>query len=102
MKTFILMTKLSPEVARQVQDRARLGRAWLEEVKKKCPEVKFVAHYALLGDFDFLDIYEAPDEETAAKVSMIVSGTAAFQVESWSAIPEERLQTLADEVHSNE
>ena len=48
-----------------------------------------------------MDIYEAPDEETAAKVSMIVSGTAAFQVESWSAIPEERLQALADEVHTD-
>ena len=30
MKTFILMTKLSPEVARLVRDRAELGRAWLE------------------------------------------------------------------------
>ena len=67
MKTFILMTKLSPEVEKQVKDRAQLGRAWLEQVKEKCPEVKFVAHYALLGPYDFLDIYEAPDEETVAQ-----------------------------------
>ena len=86
MQTFILMTKLSPEVAKQMKDRAKLGRAWLDQVKQKCPEVKFVAHYALLGPFDFLDIYEAPDAETAAKVSMISLSNGALQAESWTAI----------------
>ena len=98
MKTFILMTKLSPEVARQVKDRAKLGRAWLDEVKQKCPEVKFIAHYALLGDYDFLDIYEAPDEETAAKVSLISLSNGAFASESWTAIPYKRFLELTEEV----
>ena len=61
MATYILLTKLSPEVAKQMKDRAQIGRAWLEQVKTKCPEVKFVSHYALLGDYDFLDIFEAPN-----------------------------------------
>jgi len=98
MKTFILMTKLSPEVCQQVKDRARLGRAWIEQVKEKCPEVKFISHYALLGDFDFMDIYEAPDEETAAKVSMISLYNGAFQAESWTAIPYRRFLELAEEI----
>lgn len=71
MKTFILMTKLSPEESKQLKDRAKIGREWLDQVKEKCPEVKFISHYALLGKYDFLDIYEAPDEEVASKVSMI-------------------------------
>ncbi|MDZ7290367.1 MAG: GYD domain-containing protein [candidate division KSB1 bacterium] len=96
MQTFILMTKLSPEMAKQVKDRAQLGRAWLEQVKQKCPEVKFVAHYALLGPYDFLDIYEAPDAETAAKVSMISLSNGAFQAESWTAIPYKRFVELAE------
>jgi uncharacterized protein with GYD domain len=96
MQTFILMTKLSPEVAKQMKDRAKLGRAWLDQVKKKCPEVKFVAHYALLGPFDFLDIYEAPDAETAAKVSMISLSNGALQAESWTAIPYKRFVELAE------
>lgn len=98
MKTFILMTKLSPEVARQVKDRAKLGRAWLEQVKQKCPEVRFVAHYALLGGYDFLDIYEAPDEETAAKVSLISLSNGAFSAESWTAIPYKRFLQLTEEI----
>ncbi len=87
MQTYILMTKLSPEVSKQLKNRAEVGRAWLEHVKKKCPEVKFIAHYALLGKYDFMDIYEAPDAETAAKVSMISLSNGAFQAESWTAIP---------------
>lgn len=98
MKTFILMTKLSPEVAKQVKDRAKLGRAWLEQVKQKCPEVRFVAHYALLGGYDFLDIYEAPDEEAAAKVSLISLSNGALSAESWTAIPYKRFLQLTEEI----
>jgi|SRR3989304_2210342 len=98
MKTFVLLTKLSPETSKQVKDRAKLGRAWLEEVKQKCPEVKFIAHYALLGHYDFLDIYEAPDEETAAKVSMISLSKGAFQSESLIAIPYKRFLELTEEI----
>lgn len=96
MQTFILMTKLSTEVAKRMKDRAKLGRAWLDQVKQKCPEVKFIAHYALLGPFDFLDIYEAPDAETAAKVSMISLSNGALQAESWTAIPYKRFVELAE------
>ncbi|MFQ5584134.1 MAG: GYD domain-containing protein [Calditrichia bacterium] len=98
MQTYILMTKLSPEVSRQMRDRARIGRAWLEQVKKKCPEVKFIAHYALLGSYDFMDIYEAPDEEVAAKVSMISMSNGALQAESWTAIPYKRFLELTEEI----
>ncbi len=98
MQTYILMTKLSPELTRRVKDREDLGRRWLDEVKAKCPEVKFITHYALLGPFDFLDIYEAPDEETAAKVSMISLSNGAFQAESWVAIPYKRFVELSETI----
>lgn len=98
MKTFILLTKLSAETSKMVKDRAKLGRAWLEQVKEKCPEVKFISHYALLGPYDFLDIYEAPDEETAAKVSMISLSNGAFQSQSLAAIPYKKFLELTDEL----
>ena len=98
MQTYVLMTKLAPEMSQQVKDQAKLGRLWLEQVKEKCPDVNFVAHYALLGPYDFLDIYEAPDEETAAKVSLISFQSGAFQAESWVAIPYKRFVELAGEI----
>jgi len=98
MKTFVLMTKLSSDVAAKMRDRDRIGSAWLDEVHKKCPEVKFLAHYGLLGTYDFMDIYEAPDEEVAAKVSMISRANGAVLAESWTAIPYKRVVELAEEI----
>lgn len=87
MATYILATKLSTELTKDVRKRAEIGRKWLEKVKKNCPEVKFTAHYALLGPYDFLDIYEAPSAESAARVSMISLSGGAISAESWTAIP---------------
>jgi len=98
MATFMLMTKLSPDVTSKMKDRASIGRAWLDTVKQKCPEVKFLAHYGLLGPFDFVDIYEAPDAETAAKVSMISLAHGALQAESWMAIPYKKIVELAEDI----
>jgi len=96
MKTFVMVTKLAPEhiqpvdVAHVMKDRACGGTAWQNEIKDRCPEVRFLAHYALLGTYDFMDIYEAPSEEIAARVSIITRSKGAFQVESWVAIPAAR------------
>lgn len=98
MATYILLTKLSPEVAKQMKDRAQIGRAWLDQVKSKCPEVKFISHYALLGDYDFLDIFEAPDENSAAKVSMIGLQNGAFEAKSLTAIPYKKFLELTEEI----
>ena len=87
MPTYVLLTKLSPDLSLQMKERAELGRTWLDQVKKTCPEVRFISHYALLGQFDFLDIYEAPNDRTAAKVSIISQANGAFQAQSLPAIP---------------
>ncbi len=105
MRTYVLMSKFALqgpsmiEVASRMKSGPKARRAWKEKVKRQCPEVRFLSSYALLGGWDFMDIYEAPDEETAARVSLIVSGTAAFHVESWAAIAEDRIQEIASELH---
>jgi uncharacterized protein with GYD domain len=87
MGTYVLLTKLSPQSLGEPRKRENIGRKWFEAVKKKCPEVKWISHYALLGPFDFMDIYEAPSDEVAAKVSMITMSKGAVKAESWTAIP---------------
>jgi uncharacterized protein with GYD domain len=87
MATYVLLTKLSSEGLGDPHKRENIGRKWFTTVKKKCPEVKWIDHYALLGAYDFMDIYEAPNEEVAAKVSMITMSHGAVQAETWSALP---------------
>jgi uncharacterized protein with GYD domain len=98
MATFILMTKMGPEICRDVKHREMLGKRWKKAITEKCPQVHFLAHYALLGSYDFLDIYEAPNEEVAAKVSMITLEQGAVTAESWTAIEYGRFLELMGEI----
>jgi len=104
MKTFILLTKLAAPDARVVEIgakhdvRARSGRSWLKEIAEKCPSVQFKAHYALMGYWDSMHIYEAPDEDTAAVISMMTRAHGAAQVETWVALPYERILKLSEEL----
>ena len=98
MPTYILITKLAAGQSADMKKRAKEGRAWLDQVKETCPEVKFLAHYFLLGQYDFIDIYEAPDEQTAAKVSLISQAKGAFQAQSLPAIPYKKYLELIDEI----
>jgi uncharacterized protein with GYD domain len=96
MQTYILFTKLSTDLSYEMKNRERQGRNWLEQVREKCPDVKFLAHYAILGEYDFIDIYEAPDPETAAKVSLISQANGALRATSMLAIPYKRFLELVE------
>jgi uncharacterized protein with GYD domain len=98
MPTFILMTRLAPESVQDARGRRAMGKEWLKKVKKTCPQVKFLAHYAILGPYDFMDIYEAPDVETAHRVSLISRAEGAVSAESWQALTYERFLKVLEEV----
>ena len=98
MPKFVLMTRLSSESVHDARVRRAMGKEWLERVKKSNPEVKWLAHYALLGPYDFMDIYEAPDIETAHRISMISRSEGALTAESWEALPYEDYLKLFEEI----
>jgi uncharacterized protein with GYD domain len=100
MNTYVLMTRLGPDVMRDPRGREAVGKEWKRRVDRLCPEVKWIAHYALLGPYDFMDIYEAPNDETAHKVSLISRSSGALTAESWPALPYERFLALARSTES--
>ena len=98
MPKFVLMTRLSPESMHDAKVRRAMGKEWIHRVKERNPEVKWLAHYALLGPYDFMDIYDAPDIETAHRVSMISRAEGALTAESWQALPYEDYMKLLEEI----
>lgn len=98
MDTFVLMTKLSPELMGDPRGRKAAGKAWMKRVSKLCPDVKWIAHYALLGQYDFMDVYQAPDAETAHKVSYISRAEGAVEAESWHALAYDRYLDVVSDV----
>ncbi len=98
MPTFVLMTKLSTEAMGDPRGRKAVGKEWLKKVATHCPDVHWISHYAILGRYDFMDIYEAPDIETAHKVSYISRTEGALEAESWQALAYDQYLSLVDDV----
>ncbi len=95
MATFVLMTKLTPAA---LYDRRKTGHDWKKRVETLCPGIRWVAHYALLGPYDFMDIYDAPDQETAFRVSLLSREHGALSAESWPATSYETFLPIAEAV----
>ncbi len=84
MTIFILASKLHP--SNLIVDRKEQGDKFLKIIKEKVPNVKWIAHYAILGPYDFIDIFEADNEHEAAKVSLLSRTVGADFAECWTAI----------------
>ncbi|HEC33191.1 MAG TPA: GYD domain-containing protein, partial [Chloroflexi bacterium] len=73
MATFILLSKVSLRRPGEVRALSAMDEAFGQRLREECPEVKRIASYALLGEYDFLHIFEAPDARIATKVALIAN-----------------------------
>lgn len=100
MATYVLLTKVSPESmttpAKLTELEDRVERA----VAEHCPQVKWLSSYAVLGPYDYVDVFEAPDDVAASKVSTIVRSFGHATTETWPAIPWDRYKGVLAELGS--
>ena len=94
MTTFVMMTRLATEALKSPQSLETLERSVMERIRSECPEVKWVHNYAILGPWDYLDIFEAPKIEAAAKVSTLIRTYGHAHTELWSAIDWARFKEI--------
>ena len=85
MPTFVMLTTLSPEGVQTVKNNPNRIREVNKEIESLGATV--TAQWATLGRFDFVNIVEAPDEATMARVSMELGSRGTARYESLSAIP---------------
>ncbi len=98
MTTFVLLTKVSAERVKQVKNLPEMDEAFERKLKEECPEVHRVASYALLGAYDFLHIFEAPDAITATKVALLASEFGPGSTQTLTAIPFDKFTELIEEI----
>jgi uncharacterized protein with GYD domain len=85
MRTYVMLTRLSPEAVKSPKSLEDLERQAMEKVKSECPNVEWVHNFAILGPYDYLDIFRAPDEETAFKVATLIRTFGHCYTEVWTA-----------------
>jgi uncharacterized protein with GYD domain len=85
MPTYIMLTTLTPEGVQTVKNNPQRIQEVSSEIEQLGATVK--AQWATLGHFDFVNVVEAPDEQTIAKVSMELGSRGTAKYETLTAIP---------------
>ncbi len=85
MPTYIMLTTLNPEGVQTIKNNPARIREVNKEVEQLGATVK--AQWATLGRFDFINVIEAPDEQTIARVSLELSSRGTGRYETLIAIP---------------
>jgi len=85
MATYILLTNLTEEGAKTLHKNAER----IKEVDRELEHlgVKVLAQYATLGPYDFVNIVEAPDNKTIARVSAELSCRGTVKILTMTALP---------------
>ncbi len=85
MPTYLLLGTLSPEGVQTIKNNPQRIREVNKEIEQLGATVK--AQWAVLGRFDFVNVVEAPDATTMARVSLELGSRGTARYESLAAIP---------------
>jgi uncharacterized protein with GYD domain len=85
MPTFVMLSTLTPEGVQTLKNNPQRIREVNKEVEQLGASVK--GQWAVLGQYDFVNIIEAPDEKTMARVSLELGSRGTARYESLAAIP---------------
>jgi uncharacterized protein with GYD domain len=80
-----MLSTLTPEGVQTVKNNPQR----IKEVNREIEQIgaKVVAQWATLGQFDFVNVVEAPDETTMSRVSLELGSRGTARYQSLAAIP---------------
>jgi uncharacterized protein with GYD domain len=85
LPTYVMLTTLTPEGVQTLKNNPARINEVNREVEQLGATVK--AQWAVLGQYDFINVVEAPDEKTMARVSLELGSRGTARYESLTAIP---------------
>ena len=87
MATYISLISYTQEGVQKMKD----SPARLEKAKKLFMSAggDLKAFYLTMGQYDAVSIMEAPDDETATRLALIIGGQGAVRTETMRAFPED-------------
>jgi len=92
MGIYILLSKLTPEGRKTLKERPHRIKEVDKELEKR--GVKVLDQFATLGQYDFVNIVDAPDNETIGEVSIDLCARGTVDIITLPAIPVDSLIEL--------
>lgn len=90
MGRYIMLSTLTDEGRKTIKMRPERIREVNREIEKM--GAKVVGQYAVLGLYDFVNIVEAPDNETITRISIELGSRGTVQLLTLSAITIDRFE----------
>ena len=90
MGKYIMLSTLTDEGRKTIKMRPERIKEVNKEIEKMGVTVE--AQYAVLGPYDFINIIEAPDNETITRVVVELGSRGTVQIKTLSAIPIDRFE----------
>ena len=89
MPEFVMLTNLTSEGVQTLKN----NPTRVQEVNKEVEQlgIKVKGQWAVLGQYDFITIVEAPDAQTMAKVSVELGSRGTMSTQTLAAIPADEL-----------
>lgn len=89
MAVYVMFTKLTDEGRKTLKDNPKR----LKEVNKEVEAmgVKILSQYALLGEYDFINILEAAGNTAISKLALELGSRGTLQTMTMAAIPIDEL-----------
>ena len=84
MATYVMFTTLTDEGRKAIKQNPERIRAVNKEVEGM--GVKILAQYALLGQYDFVNILEAPSNEAISRVAIELGARGTLQTTTLAAM----------------
>jgi len=89
MSEYVILSRLTDEGRKTLKSKPGRLREVNEEMAKMGARVKM--QYALLGEYDFLTVVEAPDPLTMAKVLVEIGSRGTLETMALAAMPVDEL-----------
>jgi uncharacterized protein with GYD domain len=92
MATYILLSTLTDEGRKTLKERPER----MQEVNREIEAMggRVTQQYAVLGGYDFVNILEAPDNETVARISVELGARGTIQLTTLPAISVEQFTQM--------
>lgn len=85
MGAYVMATRLQAGAVQSPKSLETLEKKVMERIRSECPQVEWIHNYAILGPWDYLDVFHAPNETDAFKVATIIRSFGHAHTEIWAA-----------------
>ncbi|GCE47295.1 uncharacterized protein with GYD domain [Thermosporothrix hazakensis] len=93
MPTYVTLVNLTEQSVKDVRDAPERLRAFEEAAKEVGG--RLVGFYLVMGQFDYVVIIEAPDDQTAARLLLETMTQGSMRTQTLRAFPREEFEQIA-------